>query len=193
MIGERNAHFRPNILFQSQRQRSGCFTAGRFDPPDSNAEKDSQQVVVLCVGTDRATGDCLGPLVGHQLMTSSYYKVFGTLSQPVHAGNLTQTMAEIYRSFREPFVIAIDACLGSADHVGYVTVSSMPLFPGQGVDKELPPVGDISITGIVNFTSETNFNTIQTTRLHTVMELSSYIACGVEDSVRYFAKHAATT
>ena len=131
--------------------------------------------------------------VGHQLMTSSYYKVFGTLSQPVHAGNLTQTMAEIYRSFREPFVIAIDACLGSADHVGYVTVSSMPLFPGQGVDKELPPVGDISITGIVNFTSQTNFNTIQTTRLHTVMELSSYIACGVEDSVRYFAKHAATT
>ena len=156
-------------------------------------KKDSQQVVVLCVGTDRATGDCLGPLVGHQLMTSSYYKVFGTLSQPVHAGNLTQTMAEIYRSFREPFVIAIDACLGSADHVGYVTVSSMPLFPGQGVDKELPPVGDISITGIVNFTSETNFNTIQTTRHHTVMELSSYIACGVEDSVRYFAKHAATT
>ena len=156
-------------------------------------KKDSQQVVVLCVGTDRATGDCLGPLVGHQLMTSSYYKVFGTLSQPVHAGNLTQTMAEIYRSFREPFVIAIDACLGSADHVGYVTVSSMPLFPGQGVDKELPPVGDISITGIVNFTSETNFNTIQTTRLHTVMELSSYRACGVEDSVRYFAKHAATT
>ena len=145
-------------------------------------KKDSQQVVVLCVGTDRATGDCLGPLVGHQLMTSSYYKVFGTLSQPVHAGNLTQTMAEIYRSFREPFVIAIDACLGS-----------MPLFPGQGVDKELPPVGDISITGIVNFTSQTNFNTIQTTRLHTVMELSSYIACGVEDSVRYFAKHAATT
>ena len=121
-------------------------------------KKDSQQVVVLCVGTDRATGDCLGPLVGHQLMTSSYYKVFGTLSQPVHAGNLTQTMTEIYRSFREPFVIAIDACLGSADHVGYVTVSSMPLFPGQGVDKELPPVGDISITGIVNFTSEANFN-----------------------------------
>ncbi len=67
-------------------------------------KKDSQQVVVLCVGTDRATGDCLGPLVGHQLMTSSYYKVFGTLSQPVHAGNLTQTMAEIYRSFREPLL-----------------------------------------------------------------------------------------
>lgn len=156
-------------------------------------KNDSQPVVVLCVGTDRATGDCLGPLVGHQLMTSSYYKVFGTLSQPVHAGNLSQTMSEIYRAFKEPFVIAVDACLGSIDHVGFVTVSSMPLFPGQGVDKELPPVGDISITGIVNYTSEANFNTIQTTRLHTVMELSSYIACGVEDSVRHFAKHAATT
>lgn len=156
-------------------------------------KNDSQPVVVLCVGTDRATGDCLGPLVGHQLMTSSFYKVFGTLSQPVHAGNLTQTMSDIYHTYKEPFVIAIDACLGSIDHVGFVTVSSMPLFPGQGVDKELPPVGDISITGIVNYTSEENFNTIQTTRLHTVMELSSYIACGVEDSVRYFAKHAATT
>lgn len=156
-------------------------------------KNDSQPVVVLCVGTDRATGDCLGPLVGHQLMVSSYYKVFGTLSQPVHAGNLAQTMTDIYHTYKEPFVIAVDACLGSIDHVGFVTVSSMPLFPGQGVDKELPPVGDISITGIVNYTSEANFNTIQTTRLHTVMELSSYIACGVEDSVRYFAKHAATT
>ena len=27
--------------------------------------------IILCIGTDRATGDCLGPLVGEQLLNYS--------------------------------------------------------------------------------------------------------------------------
>ena len=31
-------------------------------------------IVILCIGTDRSTGDCLGPLVGHKLKLIPYKK-----------------------------------------------------------------------------------------------------------------------
>ena len=44
----------------------------------------------LCIGTDRSTGDSLGPLVGHKLRRRSLRgaAVIGTLDKPVHAMNL---------------------------------------------------------------------------------------------------------
>jgi hypothetical protein len=54
-------------------------------------------VVILCIGTDRATGDCLGPLVGNHLKTNlPNICVFGTLEHPVHALNLEETLETIY-------------------------------------------------------------------------------------------------
>ena len=47
-------------------------------------------------------------------------------------------------------MIAIDASLGQKKHLGYVTIGNGALYPGAGVQKNLPPVGDIHITGIVN-------------------------------------------
>ncbi len=142
--------------------------------------KKNQPLVLICIGSDRATGDCLGPLVGQSLMDFPVYSVYGTLQFPVHAKNLDKTMELIYKFHKNPFIIAIDSCLGYADHVGYITLSSMPLCPGRGVSKHLPPIGDISITGIVDRFSESSHETIQTTRLQTVFYLASFIAKGIQ-------------
>ena len=44
-----------------------------------------EEIVLLCIGSDRITGDCLGPYVGHQL--SDYVleglTVYGTIHRPV--------------------------------------------------------------------------------------------------------------
>ena len=74
--------------------------------------KKNQPLVIVCIGTDRATGDCLGPLVGQALLPSSQYSVFGTLKEPIHAKNLNQTFKEIYSVCQNPFIIAVDSCLG---------------------------------------------------------------------------------
>lgn len=146
--------------------------------------KKKQPLVIVCIGTDRATGDCLGPLVGHYLMNHSHmYSVYGNLSEPIHAQNLEDTMKKIYQTYKDPFIIAIDACLGCQEHIGYITLSSMPLLPGQGVSKSLPPIGHLSITGIVNLISDTNEETIQNTRLQIVVELASFISSGIETSI----------
>ena len=82
------------------------------------------------------------------------------------------------------FVIAIDASLGKDKHVGYVTLGEGSLKPGIGVDKELPQVGDICITGIVNVTGYLNHMLLQTTRLDTVMQLADFICIGLRYVLR---------
>lgn len=140
-----------------------------------------QKIILLCIGSDRATGDCLGPIIGYKLNKLNYTNlvIYGTLSNPVHAKNLNQTIKEAERDHPNSVVIAIDASLGSTHHIGYITLGEGSLNPGVGVDKNLPSVGDISITGIVNISGILNHMLLQTTRLDTVMELADYICLGL--------------
>ena len=141
-------------------------------------------IVVLCIGTDRATGDCLGPLVGEHLKnTLPEIPVYGTLAKPVHALNLQQTIHTIYQIHPSPYIIAIDASLGVPEHIGYATLSQAPLIPGKGVNKKLPAIGHMSITGIVNVAGFPNSILLQNTRLHTVMTLANCISNAL---CRYF-------
>ena len=51
-------------------------------------------VTVVCVGSDRSTGDALGPLVGTHLSRIAHPRllVHGTLENPVHAANLAERL-----------------------------------------------------------------------------------------------------
>ncbi len=136
-----------------------------------------ENIVILCIGTDRATGDCLGPLVGEHLQRElPYLPVYGTLAQPIHALNLEETIADIYASHENPFIIAVDASLGVQEHIGYATLSPSPLKPGKGVNKKLPAIGNLSITGIVNVAGFPNSILLQSTRLHTVVTIANCIS-----------------
>ncbi|MBQ9983613.1 MAG: spore protease YyaC [Lachnospiraceae bacterium] len=138
---------------------------------------DAKDIVILCIGTDRATGDCLGPLVGEHLMqVLPHIPVYGNLENPIHALNLEETIFSIYQQYDNPFIIAIDASLGVSEHIGYATLSQKPLKPGKGVNKKLPAIGNLSITGIVNVAGFPNSILLQSTRLHTVMTLADCIS-----------------
>lgn len=144
-----------------------------------------KQLILLCIGTDRATGDSLGPLIGYKLSKMKYKNVliYGTLENPVHAKNLKDTLLRIHQRHKNALIIAIDASLGKSSHIGYITLGEGSLKPGAGVDKELPPVGDIFITGIVNFSGIVDHMLLQTTRLNIVMEMADYITMGVRYSI----------
>lgn len=139
------------------------------------------QPVFLCIGTDRITGDCLGPLVGEKLQ--KYYQdspcIFGTLEHPVHALNLQYVITKIRLQFTNPFIIVTDAALGLPGHIGNITLSPGPLFPGEGMQKNLSPVGDLAITGIVNSCHGNASLLLQNTRLHLVNQLADFIASGL--------------
>lgn len=146
-----------------------------------------RELVIMCIGTDRSTGDALGPLVGHKLYpllrNHKDINLFGTLDNPIHAQNLEISIDNIYKNFESPFVIAIDSSLGKHDKVGYLSIKNSPLRPGAGVNKTLPSVGDISITGIVNIGGMMEFMVLQNTRLSLVMNMADIISKSVYLSV----------
>lgn len=151
-----------------------------------------ENIIILCIGTDRSTGDSLGPLVGHKLhpLLKSYKNVslFGTLENPIHAKNLEATLDKIYSEFNSPFIIAVDSSLGSYNRVGYISIKNAPLRPGSGVNKVLPAVGDISITGIVNVGGMMEFMVLQNTRLSLVMNMADIIYKSIYLSLIRFYK-----
>ena len=149
--------------------------------------KPDQELIFLCIGTDRVTGDSLGPLVGHRLRSSNNnFNIYGTLAHPVHAINLIDTMEHIYENHTDPYIIAIDASLGTKEHIGYVTLKQGSLKPGQGIAKNLPEIGNLSITGIVNLSGHPGSYLLQNTRLYTVMNMVDCIALGINHAVDYF-------
>lgn len=142
-----------------------------------------QPIVFVCIGTDRSTGDSLGPLVGTLLKekrtsTSSFY-VYGTLAEPIHAMNLEEKLTEIHKLHINPFIIGIDACLGKVRSVGIVQIGEGPVKPGAGVNKDLPAVGNAHITGIVNVSGFMEFMVLQNTRLNLVLNMAKTIADGI--------------
>lgn len=143
------------------------------------------ELVFLCIGTDRVTGDCLGPFVGQKLSCYSrtVFSVYGTLFQPVHALNLTDIYQHIQTHHPNALIIAIDASLGEKKHLGYVTIANGALHPGAAIHKQLPSVGHIHITGIVNVSGVLEQLTLQTTRLSTVIFLADKIVQGILESI----------
>lgn len=148
------------------------------------------ELVILCIGTDRSTGDSLGPLIGYRLKNHllKYPNVFvyGTLDEPVHAKNLDEKINLVYSNHEAPFIIAIDACLGKMDRIGYIKIGNGPLKPGAGVNKDLTAVGDLHITGIVNLSGYMEYLVLQNTRLSLVMKMAETISEGLKFSLWKF-------
>ena len=150
-----------------------------------------QPIVIVCIGTDRSTGDSLGPLVGTLLHEkigtgTAGFHVYGTLDNPIHAMNLKEKIEDIKKKHLNPFIIGIDACLGKLKSVGIVQIGQGPVKPGAGVNKDLPSVGHAHITGIVNVSGFMEFMVLQNTRLNLVLKMAKTIAAGIHEAQSYY-------
>ena len=178
-----------NYYFDTSKPNAACKIGVQLTELLLKTDRPLDDVIIICIGTDRSTGDSLGPIVGYKLSKAlrksgkkqqkNGITVYGTLSSPVHATNLESILSEIYFRHSKPFCIAVDASLGTQGHIGYVTVGTGPLKPGLGVNKQLPDVGDLHITGIVNLSGTNDPMLLQTKRLNVVMELADIIVTGL--------------
>jgi putative sporulation protein YyaC len=134
---------------------------------------EAHHLLFLCIGTDRSTGDALGPLVGSILEEAGYTHVLGTLQYPLDASNLLQRLEKVKPGRK---VIAIDACLGQPSSVTSYQVSNQPMEPGKSVGRVLPLVGDYSIAAIVNINGGNQYALLQSTPLYRVMTMAKEIA-----------------
>ena len=136
-----------------------------------------RDIVYLCIGTDRATGDCLGPIVGTRLKTMfARSNVYGTLENPAHAANLQQIREEIALQHTSPLIVAIDASLGDSRRIGFINVKAGGLKPGTALNKDLPEVGDFHVSGVVNVAGFFEQMVLQNTRLFLVYRMAEIIS-----------------
>jgi putative sporulation protein YyaC len=144
----------------------------------------AESIVIVCIGTDRSTGDSLGPLVGTKLKQKGVipYHIYGTLEQPIHAVNLEVSYNEIKEKHPTAKIIAVDACLGRFKSIGFISIGKGSIKPGAGVNKTLPSVGDFFINGIVNISGMMEYFVLQNTRLHLVMSMAEIIAEGIQQA-----------
>lgn len=137
----------------------------------------SENTVIVCIGTDKCIGDCLGPLVG-SILTENFFPlpVYGTLSSPIHALNIDKRLDEIYASHPNASIIGVDACLGDEDDIGEIRIRDYAIHPGKGVGKKLPEVGIASVIGIVDSSDNAELFFSRSIRLSFIMNMAKIIS-----------------
>lgn len=136
-----------------------------------------EDTVLICIGTDKCIGDCLGPLVG-TLLESKFFPlpIYGTIKHPIHALNINNRLDEINKLHPKSCIIGIDACLGDVSSIGEIHTRDYAIHPGKGVGKNLPKVGVASIIGIVDSNNNSDFFSSRSIRLSLILDMANVIA-----------------
>lgn len=147
-------------------------------------------LIFLCIGTDRITGDCFGPLVGYKLKylfkDEKNIKVIGSLDNTICSHNILNVINDINNKYEAPFLIAIDAALSNKTNIGKVIVTKNRMNVGRGLSKNSIYVGDMSIKGIVSKDLKNpkyNFKLLQNTPLSLIMNMADSVAQGICDVI----------
>lgn len=134
--------------------------------------------VILCIGSDLAVGDSLGPVTGTLLKSGGGVGcyVYGTLKCPVTAKEVKYVNDFLKKTHPRSKIIAVDAAVGDEGDVGLIKVIDAPLRPGSGANKRLGRVGDVSVLGIVARKSAFSYSMLNLTRLNTIYAMAERIA-----------------
>lgn len=153
-------------------------------------QKEYSEITFLCVGTDRITGDCFGPLVGSRLIEQlkdynySNINVYGSLKENLSYKNINKIIEKINK---KTITIVIDAALSKEENIGKIFVSNSKTILGKGLEKNKIEIGDISIKSVVakdHKIAKCNFKALQNISLNGVMTLANIVSEGIFDTIR---------
>ena len=133
--------------------------------------------VIICIGSDLALGDSLGPLIGEIIKTKTTNAyVYGTLKNPITAKEVDLITKNVKLLHPNSKILVIDAAVGKKEDVGLIKVNQGGIMPGLGVNKNFSVVGDVSIIGIVSQKENALQNLSHNTRLNLVYSLALKIS-----------------
>lgn len=146
-----------------------------------------EKPIFVCIGSDLAIGDSLGPLCGSILQSKLQdYFIYGCLKKPVTAKEI-QYLNQFFKNLHPNApIIAIDAAVGKESDIGLIKIVDTGIHPGSGVNKKLDNIGNISILGIVAARSPLNFSILHATRLNLIYTMANIIA----DAIFQFSKNS---
>ncbi len=142
--------------------------------------------VVVCIGSDLAIGDSLGPIVGSLVKQKTVglpVFIYGTLACPVTAKEIKYMRRFLQETHAGSQIVAVDAAVGGEGDIGLVKLTDAPLAPGAGANKKLGKIGDLSVMGIVAERSVLNYALLNTTRLNLVYTMAETIADALSELI----------
>lgn len=167
------------LLADEKRKMAG---AGISSPIKNDEFLGNKPPVIVCIGSDLAIGDSLGPITGSMLKFKTQglgVFLYGTLAAPVTAKEIKYMRTFLKETHAGSQIIAIDAAVGSEGDIGLIKINDTPLMPGAGANKQLGALGDLSIMGVVAEKSVANYGLLNTTRLNLVYTMSEIISDGI--------------
>jgi len=135
--------------------------------------------VIVCIGSDRISGDSLGPITGSMLKKKLFLPqifVLGCLEKTITAKEVNYLNNFIKETLRDRLVICVDSAVGAFSDVGAIKISDSPLIPGSGINKKLAKVGDVSIQGVVTEKGMLCKTALSEVRMNMVYKMSDIIS-----------------
>ena len=112
-----------------QEQKLYSFFANQFSNTICQLTKNKlySNIIFLCIGTDKVTGDAFGPLVGYKLKNALNHiqkvDIIGDLDETVSNTNILNAIEYIQKNYKNPFIVSIDSALSVRRNVGDIIVS----------------------------------------------------------------------
>ena len=110
-----------------------------------------RETVIFCIGSERVSGDRIGPLVG-DLLRYRYNVpcfVYGTTSAPINGINLTEYREKAREKHPYADFISIDAAVGNKEDLGKIKYKQGGVKAGGALGEGQEPFGDVGIMGVV--------------------------------------------
>lgn len=151
-----------------------------------NLKKINNNIVFLCIGTNKVTGDCFGPYVGTFLKKSfnefQNIKIIGDLNNDITYNEIKNLEKIIENECKNSLIIVIDSALSDKENIGKVFVQNRGLKYAEGLRKQNNRIGNISIKAVVGKNANNsfrNFKTLKGVSIESVQTLSNFVARGI--------------
>ena len=140
-----------------------------------------KETVVLCIGSDKVSGDCLGPTVGTLLIEKHNVNafVYGRIGRSVNSLNISDYVNFLNDNHKDALIIAVDACLGKSGDVGKVKICDRGVSAGLAVGRNNKRVGDVAVLGIVGEAGSDNMSALLSVPYGSVYALAESVARSV--------------
>lgn len=160
---------------------------------DEKKKTNYNQIAILCIGTDKMTGDSFGPLVGTMLikMLEDYniynVNIYGNLERNLNYINIEDELIRVKNENKNACIIVVDAALSQKENIGKIILTNKNVSLGQGLKKEKLEIGNIGIKAVVGKDYKIpkyNFKVLQNISLNVVMKLADIVANGIFETIK---------
>lgn len=162
------------------------------DLKEKMQEYDSKKfshIIILCIGTNKLVGDCIGPMVGEKLNSKLKKQkcnkniiIYGNMKHTLNFKNARQVIEKIYMFYKKPFIITIDSALGTEKMIKQIVVDKGKIKIGNSLGRSICYNSNINIKGVVGENKNTlkeNIQTLKIVKPELVIELSNVVANGI--------------